>query len=92
MEQNIKLRVGGTPIPFYDYIMSEMRDVLDGMDDNDPMRHTVRKMKRTAEQAVIDGLRLAQEIADATRQMRIDAKVSNVELTSPPTTAGATEK
>ena len=35
MEQNIKLRVGGTPIPFYDYIMSEMRDVLDGMDDTD---------------------------------------------------------
>lgn len=52
--------------------------MADGMDDNDPMRHTVRKMKRTAEQAVIEGLRLAQEISDTTRQMRLDAKAANV--------------
>ena len=58
--------------------------MVDGMDDNDPMRHTVRKMKRTAEQAVTEGLRLAQEIADATRQMRLDTKVSNVKLRGSP--------
>lgn len=59
------------------FTLGEIERMADGMDDGDPMRHTVRKMKRTAEQAVIEGLRLAQEIADATRQMRLDAKVSS---------------
>jgi hypothetical protein len=56
------------------FTLSEINRMTDEMDDNDPMRHTVRKMKRTAEQSVMDGLRLAQEIVDATRQMRLDAK------------------
>lgn len=56
------------------FTLGEITRIADDMDDNDPMRHTVRKLKRTAEQAVSDGLQLAQEIVDATRQMRVDAK------------------
>lgn len=66
------------------FTLGEIERMADGMDDNDPMRHTVRKMKRTAEQAITEGLRLAQEIADATRQMRLDAKVSNVKVRGAP--------
>lgn len=61
------------------FTLGEIERMADDIDDSDPMRHTVRKMKRTAEQAVIGGLQLAQEIADSTRQMRLDAKVSNIQ-------------
>lgn len=60
------------------FTLGEIERMTDGMEENEQMRYTVRKMKRTAEKAVIEGLRLAQEIAEATRQMRLDANVSNV--------------
>ena len=56
------------------FTLGEIERMADGMNDDDPMRHAVRKMKQAAEQAITAGLRVAQDISDATRIMRRDAK------------------
>ena len=49
-----------------DCAVSAISDVLaigENMDDEHPMRHAVRNMKRTAEQIIADAMRQATELA-----------------------------
>lgn len=54
------------------FVLGEIDRIADGMLNDDPMRHVVRGMKRAAERAIENGLRLAQEIVDNSKNLRKD--------------------
>lgn len=56
------------------HTLGEIQRMLDDVDNEDPMRHTLREMKRHAEKAVSDGITLAQDICNTARQLKRDIK------------------
>jgi len=59
------------------YTLGEIQRMLDGVDNEGPMRHMLREMKRHAEKSVSDGITLAQDICNTARQLKRDMKVKS---------------
>lgn len=49
--------------------LSEVRSIGENMADDHPMRHSVRSMKRTAEQILSDAMRQAADLANQAKQL-----------------------
>ena len=59
------------------YTLGEIERIAVGLPHDDKMRHTLRKMKRAAEQAVLNGLGTAQDIVDSANMMISDMATPN---------------
>ena len=50
--------------------LAGIKAIGDGISNDDPERHAIRAMKRAAEQAVLNGLQIADDIIRAARDVR----------------------
>jgi hypothetical protein len=54
------------------FVANEVRKIGDGVDNDNPHRYPLRKMKDTAEKILLDALTTASEIADTARILKLE--------------------
>ena len=65
------------------FVANEIRKIDEYVDNDNPHRYTLRKMRQTAEKILFEALTTANEVADTARILK-DEMRSNAEVTSRP--------
>lgn len=52
------------------YVMNEVRKIDEDVDNDNPHRYPLRKMKQTANKILVDALTAANEVADTARILK----------------------
>jgi uncharacterized protein YfcZ (UPF0381/DUF406 family) len=58
--------------------LAEIKKIMDDVDINDPMRHTIYSLQLHAERALSDGIQQAQWICNTAIQLKRDIEKSEV--------------
>ncbi len=53
-------------------VLAEVNAMDAGMEDDDPLRYQIWRLKETAVKAIVDGMATARQISDTVKKMRKD--------------------